>query len=94
MIFKVVFTKRFLKSFDKLDRNVQKRTFSWIENNLSSTLDPRLRGKSLEGKLSGFWRYKIGEYRIICNKQDDQLLVLLIEIGHKKQVDLDDSRKL
>ena len=49
--------------------------------------DPRALGKSLKGpKLGAYWRYRVGEYRIICNIQDDQVCILVIEIGNRREV--------
>lgn len=86
MIFKIAYTKEFLKSLNKLDRNIQERIFNWIENYLVSLEDPRLTGKSLQHKLKGLWRYRIGDYRIICEIQDEKLIILLLEVGHRKKI--------
>jgi len=52
-----------------------------------TTLDsPRARGKVLTGSLSGLWRYRIGDYRIVCDLQDERLVVLVIEIDHRSSI--------
>lgn len=86
MTFKIAYTDVFLKSFDKLDRSTQERIYNWIENNLTSCKDPRLTGKSLQYKLKGLWRYRIGDYRIICEIQDKQMIILLLDVGHRRKI--------
>ena len=53
---------------------------------ISDSGNPRERGKSLKGKFSNRWRYRIGDYRVICDIQDDILVILVIEIGHRSKV--------
>ncbi|MDU0348691.1 type II toxin-antitoxin system RelE/ParE family toxin [Actinomyces sp. MRS3W] len=50
------------------------------------TGDPRIRGKALSGSLAGLWRYRIGDYRVICDIYDDRLVVLVIEIGNRDHI--------
>lgn len=48
--------------------------------------DPRSRGKALTGNLSGLWRYRVGDYRILCDIEDDVLVVLVVDVGHRGKV--------
>ena len=48
--------------------------------------DPRSRGRALKGTLSELWRYRSGDYRIICNIQDDKILITILRLGHRKEV--------
>lgn len=48
--------------------------------------DPRHLGKPLSGNLREFWRYRVGDYRLICKIQDDHLLILVVRIAHRSQV--------
>lgn len=84
MTFKLQFTKSFLKSLDKLDKPTQKMLIAWIEKNLSSTQDPRLKGKPLQAKFKGLWCYRIGVYRIICDIRDEEIILLFLEVGYRK----------
>ncbi len=79
-------TKRFDRDFKKLDRQTMKIIKFWIEKNLVDCSDPRRVGKALQGDLKGKWRYRIGSYRLICLIQDDELIILALSVGHRKNV--------
>ena len=66
MSWQIETTSRFDKEFKKLDRYTQKLIHGWITKNIDNTDDPRRHGKPLTGDLSGLWRYRIGDYRLIC----------------------------
>ena len=79
-------TDRFKRQFKKLDRYTQKFIRSWIDKNLVNTTMPRAHGKALTEELKGFWRYRIGDYRLICKIEDEELVILALEIGHRREV--------
>ena len=83
---KVYFTDEFKKSFLKLDKNVQKIIKHWINNRLINIDDPRTFGKPLVGYLKNYWRYRIGDYRLIVRINNNELIILLIDIGHRKNI--------
>lgn len=85
MRFKVAFTKEALKSLKKLDKGVAHLIASWIRKNLEGCTDPRAHGKGLVANRSGQWRYRIGDYRLLCEIQDEQILILVLEIGHRRE---------
>ena len=66
MSYSVETTARFDKEFKKLDRYTQRMIKAWIEKHLLNCENPRLQGKPLTSNLSGQWRYRIGDYRLIC----------------------------
>jgi len=74
------------RELQKLDKPLQRRITSFLTNRIQNTLNPRSTGKALQGQLAGYWRYRVGDYRIICQIKDDELLILVIEIGHRKEV--------
>ena len=76
MIYQVRTTKKFDKSFKKLDRQSQKLIKNWIEGNLMDCPDPRFSGKPLTGNFKGVWRYRIGSYRLLTKIDDDKLIIL------------------
>ncbi|MBQ9887249.1 MAG: type II toxin-antitoxin system RelE/ParE family toxin [Lachnospiraceae bacterium] len=59
---------------------------AWIEKNLVGTSDPRAHGKGLTSNRSGQWRYRVGDYRILADIQDDTLIILVIDIGHRSKI--------
>ena len=59
---------------------------SWIEKNLVGCENPRIHGKGLTANRSGQWRYRIGDYRLICQIQDERLVILALTIGHRREI--------
>ena len=86
MSYKVEVTQRFEKEFKKLDKYTQKMIKSWIEKNLIGCSNPRQHGKGLTANRSGQWRYRIGDYRLICAIQDDELIILALTVGHRREI--------
>lgn len=84
MSFRVETTARFDREFRKLDRYTQRMIKSWIDKNLEGCADPRQHGKGLTANRSGQWRYRIGDYRLLCDIQDERLVILALEIGHRR----------
>ena len=85
MRYHIEFTKFAKKQLKKLDIYTQKIILLWLKKNIEGTTDPRLHGKPLSANRVGEWRYRIGDYRIICKIEDDILLILVIAIGHSKE---------
>jgi mRNA interferase RelE/StbE len=86
MSYSVETTKRFDKEFKKLDRYTQMIIKSWIDKNLVNCENPRAHGKGLTSNRSGQWRYRIGDYRIICEIEDDRLVILALSVGHRSDI--------
>lgn len=85
-MYQVHYSKRAQKQIKKLDRGVQWLLFSWIDKNLDGTANPRQHGKGLVGDRSNEWRYRIGDYRLICDIQDNKMIILALEVGRRKEV--------
>lgn len=86
MTFRVETTARFDREFKKLDRYTQKMIKAWIEKNLVDCEDPRTHGKGLTANRSGQWRYRIGDYRLICAIEDERLVILALSVGHRSDI--------
>lgn len=86
MSYSVETTPRFDKEFKKLDRYTQKMIKSWIVKNLVGCENPRVHGKGLTANRTGQWRYRIGDYRLICLIKDKELIILAMTVGHRKEV--------
>lgn len=81
------YTESALRQLKKLDRPTALRILDYMNERVALADDPRILGKSLVGpKLGAYWRYQIGDVRVICNIQDGELCVLVVEIAHRKQV--------
>lgn len=85
-MYRVETTNRFDREFRKLDRYTQRMIASWIDKNLEGCADPRVHGKGLTANRSGQWRYRIGDYRLICMIEDDRLVILVLTVGHRSEV--------
>lgn len=84
--YRVETTERFDREFKKLDRYTQRMMKAWIEKHLIGCSDPRQSGKELTANRSGQWRYRIGDYRLICLIEDDRFVILALSIGHRRDV--------
>lgn len=86
MKYSVRTTDRFDRQFKKLDRYTMVMIKKWIDTRLDGCEDPRSFGKGLTADRSGQWRYRIGDYRLICKIDDNELVILALEIGHRSKV--------
>ncbi|MCD8045186.1 MAG: type II toxin-antitoxin system RelE/ParE family toxin [Clostridiales bacterium] len=86
MTYQVATTDRFDREFKKLDRYTQRMLKAWIEKNLSGCTDPRQHRKALKANRRGQWRYRIGDYRLICLIEDDELIILALSVGHRRDI--------
>lgn len=73
------------KTLRKLDHPVATRILKELKT-ISSLDDPRQRGKALTGPYGGLWRYRVGDWRIICSIQDDALVILALDVGHRSRI--------
>ncbi|MCD7831195.1 MAG: type II toxin-antitoxin system RelE/ParE family toxin [Firmicutes bacterium] len=86
MSYKLEATPRFEKDMRKLNASTQKMLKAWIAKNLVGCENPRLHGKALKGNYSGEWRYRIGDYRLLCFIEDDRLVITALTVGHRREV--------
>lgn len=86
MPYRVEYTKTALKQLKKMDRFDARLITSWIGKNLVGCEDPRAHGKGLTANRSGEWRYRVGDYRILCMIQDKVLVIEIFSIGHRSRV--------
>lgn len=82
---KVVISDKAKKDIRKLDVKIQKQILTYTLS-LESLPDPRVRGKPLSSTMAGLWRYRVGDYRLICEIRDDKLIVTVLRIGHRRNV--------
>ena len=78
------FTAR--NQLSKLDRPVQVRILDYFRHRVLASDNPRRLGKALKGNRGELWRYRIGDYRAICRIEDERLIVLVLEVGHRKHI--------
>ena len=82
----VRFAEKALRQFSKLDKPIQKLILHWLNKNLEGANEPRLKGKALVSSHSGEWRYRVGDYRLIADIQDEIVTILIIAVGHRKDI--------
>ena len=85
MLWNVNFSEKADKQLLSLDKPVRERIRKYVKD-LAKLSNPRLRGEPLAGNLSDFWKYRIGNYRLICRIHDEKMLVLVVKIGHRSEV--------
>lgn len=83
MKYTLVITDDFEKQFRKLDRSVQVIVAKWIKKHLENCDDPKASGKALTANLKGYWRYRIGDYRLLVEIKEDELVIVAISIAHR-----------
>ena len=86
MSWEIAYDPDALKDLRKLDRAIQREIFDFMERRIGTAADPRQFGKPLRGSRFGLWRYRLRDYRIICELQDKRLVVLVVSIGHRSTV--------
>ncbi|MBF0614797.1 MAG: type II toxin-antitoxin system RelE/ParE family toxin [Magnetococcales bacterium] len=70
----------------RLDSQHQTRIMRFLRERLHGTIDPRNMGHALKGDLAGLWRYRVGDYRIMCHLHDEMVTVVVLEIGHRREI--------
>ena len=86
MTWKIEFDNRARKELRKLNPDVQEKIFQWIRNNLTETNNPRHSGSPLKGRMKGLWRYRTGEYRIVCQIREEDFAILVLRIAHRRDI--------
>lgn len=83
---KVEWDDRARKELRKLDQPIQKEILDYLRLRIEGTNNPRVFGQSLVGNKAGLWRYRVGNYRLICRLEDHTLVALVVGVGHRKEI--------
>ena len=86
MAWTIEFSEVAIKQLKKLDRQTRLRIFNYLENRVCTGDDPKQQGKPLSYSKAGLWRYRIGDYRVICQIKDETITVFVLSVGHRKEV--------
>jgi mRNA interferase RelE/StbE len=87
LAWQIDYTSTALKQLGKLDKPAAKRIIDFMDERIAALKDPRDTGKALMGAMLGaYWRYRVGDYRVVCDIQDHALCILVIEVGNRKDV--------
>ena len=85
-MYQVKFSENALHEMRKLDKPTARVIKKWVVKNLVDTMDPRLHGKPLTGNLKGIWRYRVGDYRLFAEIRDNELIIFLFEVAHRREI--------
>lgn len=87
MAWTISYTESARRQLRKLDRPTARRIVAFMDGRIATQDDPRSSGEALTGPLLGtYWRYRVGDYRIICDIEDGALRVLVLEVGHRREI--------
>jgi len=87
LVWIVKYAESSLRQLKKLDKPVAQRVLDYMDERIAVLADPRAAGKNLVGpRMGSYWRYRIGDVRVICDRQDHALLILGVEVGHRRDV--------
>ena len=86
MTWNIEWDDRARKELRKLDPSVQKEILGYLRTRIAASNNPCVFGQSLSGNKAGLWRYRVGNYRIICKLEDNTLVVFVVGVGHRKEI--------
>jgi len=84
--FRVEYTQQAVQQLRKLDKYTAKLIYAWIDKNLQACENPWQHGKGLSSNKSGQWRYRVGDYRLISQIEDERIIILILSIGHRRDI--------
>jgi mRNA interferase RelE/StbE len=85
-MYHVVFTNEARNELKKLDKYTALLLTAWVRKNLEGCADPRRHGKGLTANRGGQWRYRVGDYRLVAEINDDTITILILTVGHRRDV--------
>jgi mRNA interferase RelE/StbE len=86
LVWKIEWVEESAKEFRKLDKVAQQKIRNYLVKRIAVSDDPTQFGKPLKRHLSGLWRYRVGDYRIICQIRKEEIMVLVVRVSHRKNV--------
>lgn len=86
MAWKIEFNDTAARELARLDNQIARRVVNYLNTRVAPLANPRSLGEALAGPFGNLWRYRIGDYRIVCSIEDDVLRVLVVRVGHRREV--------
>jgi mRNA interferase RelE/StbE len=86
MAWQIRFSRTAEKQLDKLDPKVRAAILRFLHVRISVDPNPRSQGRALTGELQGLWRYRVGDYRILCEIRDSEVTILVLAAGHPRDI--------
>ena len=84
--YSVKIPNKILKKINKMDAPVRRRITEWIDTNLQGCENPRAKGHALEGDLGDLWRYRVGDYRIVAQIRDTEIVIVIVKVAKRESV--------
>ena len=85
-MWKIEFTEQAAKQLQKLDQQASHRIVTWLKERAATGADPKLFAKQLTGEMSEYWRFRVGDYRIIWKLKDEIVSITVVRIGHRRDI--------
>lgn len=86
MAYELIYDEKAQRQIDKLDKTSRTLILKWMDKNVDGSEDPRAHGKSLKGNQSEYWRYRVGDYSVLCIIHEEELIVVAVEVGNRSSV--------
>lgn len=86
MAWQVQFARSAVRQLEKLDRQTQRRVLSYLRERVTPSTNPRSIGEALRGELRELWKYRLGDFRLICQINDSDHTILVLKVGHRREV--------
>lgn len=86
MSWKVEWDDRAVRELRRIDRQQQRNIITYLRERIATDEDPRRFGRGLTGDKVGLWRYRVGDYRLICKIEDEAIIVLVLRVGHRSSI--------
>ena len=86
MAWTIEFLPEAVKELKKLDRSVARRIITTLEERITTLDNPRTLGSALTGDHAGYWRWRIGDYRVVARIEDDRVVIIVVRVAHRREV--------
>lgn len=86
MAWRIEFLPDAVKELKKLDRSVARRIITTLEERIATLDDPRTLGSALTGDHAGYWRWRIGDYRVVARIEDERVVIIVVRVAHRREV--------
>ena len=86
MAWRIEFLPDAVKELKKLDRSVARRIITTLEERIATLDDPRTLGSALTGDHAGYWRWRIGDYRVVARVEDERVVIIVVRVAHRREV--------
>jgi mRNA interferase RelE/StbE len=93
LVWRIEYADSVVKQLKKLDKPVARQILDYLDNNVAPLQDPKTLGKALTGQLGDFWRYRVGDLRVICHIENEAVTVLVLRVSHRSSI-YDDQKQV